>query len=236
VRAVIVDPDVHAQRCESPDLTVLLNFAFNAGLRTSTARFTIIASGDTFYARTLVERLRADGPRPGVLYRAERVNVAAFDLDDLTPSTVENPSRITHVETCTEPPYDQPPYTNACGDFLLTDRATMTGLRGFDESIRGARIHLDSRFAWTAMTVLDECVLLGRIFHIDHARSWLRSGGTYPGRPYVPQDRIPYLNDDDWGLGACVWGALGDRLLTVSDMRGYLGSAPLDSVPERTER
>ncbi len=36
----------------------------------------------------------------------------------------------------------------------MVDRATMNGLRGFDEGISFARLHLDSRFCYNAMAAV----------------------------------------------------------------------------------
>src|SRR5262249_23483248 len=109
------------------------------------------------------------------------------------------------------PPYDRPPYTHACGDFLLADRISMLGVRGFDEGIRSARLHLDSRFCLTAMDAGLSCNLIGQIFHINHARSFTVLGDAYPDAKYQWDGDLPYLNRRDWGLANYHWEEAGER-------------------------
>jgi hypothetical protein len=216
LRAIIIDAAVHAELCTADDLTMMLNFAYNPALRTSTADYCLITSGDLFFGRALADRI-ATGLEPGVLYRAERVNIRE-ELGVMEPvaSVIEDPANIVSVNTCTEPPYDEPPYRHACGDFLLVDRVTMAGLRGFDESIRFARLHLDSRFAFTAMRADLGCELLGRIYHINHGNAYSNLGESYPGRRYDYDEDLPYINPPDWGLARMTWAREDDRTWRIS--------------------
>src|SRR5262249_55049684 len=99
------------------------------------------------------------------------------------------------------------------------DRLTMMGLRGYDESVRSARLHLDSRMCWNAMSVVSDCTLLGRIYHINHHRSFINVGSKYPGRSYNYAQDLPYVNPANWGLADYHWQADGPRLWRVSPSR-----------------
>lgn len=227
LRAIVVDAAVHADLCEIPDLQIMLNFACNAALRTTAADYTLITGGDDFIGQQLAHRIVEDGLKPSCLYRAERVNVRE-DVDFIHPTVdvLESPDNVVTVDTCSEPPYDTPPYTNASGDFLLLDAGTMAGLRGLDESITFARLHLDSRFCANAMTVVDDCQLLGRIYHINHKASY-NNKKSVPGKSYNWDWGLPYVNSPDWGLARYSWTRDSDRLYHVSRGTNAGDGAPL---------
>ncbi len=204
---VVVPRTIHDEFESGEEMPIVLSVAVNAGLRAATGSHVLVTGGDDFFGTALLKRIARDGLTRGVVYRAERVNIRTdLPWGELTPSAIEDPHRIDSVDTCTEPPYDRPPFTNACGDFLMLDRSTMLGLRGFDETVRKGRLHLDSRFALNAMAVCGEAELLGRIFHLSHARSFVNTPiGGYAGLRINPAREVPYLNAAAWGLGAYSW-------------------------------
>ncbi|MCC8432207.1 hypothetical protein [Reyranella aquatilis] len=215
VRCVVVAPEVHKAICQGP-MPIMLNPAINAAVRTSEADYLVVTGGDCFFGRALADRIAREGLVANRLYRAERVNIRAdIDFVSATPAEIEDPANIVSVDTCSEPPYDRPPFTNASGDFLMMDRATMTGLRGFDEAIDFSKLHLDSRLCWTCMDAGMDCELLGRIFHISHTQSYVNAGGAYDSQSYVTEVSLPYLNPDEWGLGRFAWTRDGDRVWHV---------------------
>lgn len=238
VRALICDAELHDKLCESSDLEMMLNFPINAAIRSSTADFLYVTGGDVFLSRKVAARMLDPGLRARTLYRAERVNIRP-DLDFATAPAdlLESPDVIESVNTCSEPPFDKPPYLHACGDFLLMDRASLTGIRGFDESITFARLHLDSRFCRTAMAAGLDCELLGRILHINHSKSYTNNLNTYPGRSYSYDQNLPYLNGIDWGLAGFEWRRLGERLHRIGfpANRRTEGKVPESLTPDLIE-
>ena len=94
-----------------------------------------------------------------------------------------------------------PEFSNASGDFLLLTRATWRRLRGFNETVRHAKIHKDAQFchrAWIEGLSFDT---LGPIWHLDHDGSYSNAGvlrGS-PDAPYGPEWewRADYRNPDD---------------------------------------
>jgi len=237
--AVVVDPAIHASLSVSDDMPIVLSMAVNAGIRAADGDFVLVTGGDVFFGTDVPDRIATHGLEPGVLYRAERVNIRPdLPWGSLTASSIEDPERVESVDTCTEPPYDAPPFTNASGDFLMADRASMLALRGFDERVHHGRLHLDSRFALNAMHICTRAELLGRIFHISHARSWVNHAmPTYAGTRINPHREVPYLNGDDWGLGAMRWSPSGSggRVWNVSFGTGGLPDVP-DSLRSHVER
>jgi hypothetical protein len=217
LRGIVVDADVHDALCTSPKLNMMLNFALNCGLRTSKADYCLVSAGDLFIGSTIAGYIRGVGLTRNCLYRAERVNISPnLDFAKITPADVEDAGNIISINTCTEPPYDRPPYTHACGDFLLADRLSMLGVRGFDEGIRSARLHLDSRFCMTAMDAGLNCNLIGQIFHINHTQSYTVLGDAYPDAKYQWDGGLPYLNPRNWGLADHQWVEAGERQWRVS--------------------
>src|SRR5262249_47812780 len=171
----------HASLCENPRLAVMLNFAINPAIRSSQADYLLISGGDILFSEHLAARLVQEGLQPGCLYRAERVTIRNdLGFPHCSRRQIEDPANIVMVDTCSEPPYNTPPFTNASGDFILIDRLTMMGLRGFDEGVRNARLHLDSKLCRNAMAIGMSSKLMGRIFHIDHQRSYNRMLTAYP--------------------------------------------------------
>ncbi|HZQ01795.1 MAG TPA: hypothetical protein VFB13_19790 [Reyranella sp.] len=215
LRAIVVEPEVHEVLCES-DQAIMLNFSLNCGLRTSTADYCLISAGDLFIGRQLADYIKGLGLIRNCLYRAERVNIRPdLDFNRITPELIEADSSLASIDTCTEPPYDVPPYFHACGDFLLTDRLSMQGIRGFDEGIRFARLHLDSRFCSTATAAGLNTNLAGQIFHISHTKSYTNQLTSYHDKPYAYRRGLPYLNGPQWGLADHVWESRGERLWSV---------------------
>jgi len=222
LRALVIDRSVHQQLSQSAQLTMMLNFAYNPALRTSQADFVLITSGDLFYGRGLADRIVGDGLRGGCLYRAERVNVRpTLDFSRSGSEEIEASQNVVAVDSCSSPPYDQPPFTNACGDFIMMDRVSMLGIRGFDESIRFARAHLDSRCCTTALQAGMECELLGQIFHVDHAASMSNLGSAYPMSNYDFNLDLPYLNPPNWGLADARWADAGERTVSIGPELTY---------------
>lgn len=216
VRGIVVEADVHKSLSRGRQ-AMMMNFPVNAAIRTSDADYLVITGGDILFGKNLCERL-VHNARPGCLYRAERVNIRSdLDFGRLVPQMVEDPSNIISVDTCREPPFDRPPYTNASGDFIMMDRLTLAGLRGMDESIDFARLHLDSRMSMNALQAGLDCQLMGQIFHISHSRSFSRAVSTYPDHEYIWDCSLPYLNGGNWGLADRSWRRLSDRLWQVSD-------------------
>jgi hypothetical protein len=241
VRAIVVDREVHEYYCESDDLQVLLNFGLNPAIRTSSSDFFLITGGDIFMGRELANRIVAEGLVPGCLYRAERVNVRRdLPFESITGETLEADENVVSVDSCAQPPYNVPPFTHACGDFILLDTVSMLGIRGFDEGIRFARLHLDSRCCLTAMAAGLNCELLGRIYHVDHARSYVNQGSSYPGRIYNPQAGMPYLNPPTWGLADMHWERLDSRMWRVRlpslSSPAEPGRMPSGITPENLDR
>jgi hypothetical protein len=232
VRGIVVDPEIHQALCEVDDLPMLLTYAFNAGFRTTGADYCLGSCGDIFYSTALSETIVREGLRTACLYRAERASIRNdLPFAQATAAAIELPANIVGVDTCSEPPYDQPPYTNAAGDFSMLDAGTMFGLRGYDEGVTYARLHIDARFGLAAMSVVNDCRLLGRIFHVSHAKSHSNPTSRAAGRIYDYTANLPYLNSPAWGLANYDWHEQGQRLFHVRLPVGEAVHAIPDYLP-----
>src|SRR4029453_12188753 len=101
-----------------------------------------------------------------------------------------------------------PAFSNAPGDFLPLASATWRRLRGFNETVRFAKIHKDGQFchrAWIEGLTFDT---LGPIWHLDHDGSYSNVGALQgsPDAPYGPEWtwRQDYRNPSSWGLSAAI--------------------------------
>jgi hypothetical protein len=198
---------------------VLTPLAMNVNLRSSRAEFVLVTGGDVFFSRrVLAEAKKSLTARK--LFRAQRVDIDQnFDFASAAPGDIEDQAPVLKVHSCTEPPWNKPPFTGAAGDFILMDRASFVGFRGFDETVRKYLLNLDTRFVMMPMELGFPVQLLGDIHHINHASSWANSG---PSRPYDAYDfmaDLPYLNGRHWGLGDFAWTRLNDRLMRISVSR-----------------
>lgn len=212
LRAIVVDHQVHGDLCQSASLVMMLNFGLNAAVRTSESDFIVISGGDVFLGRD-VASLMLRGLARECLYRAIRVDIRP-DLDFQRPDAdvLEDPRNVVRVNND-----NQKPYYNACGDFILMDRTSFQRVRGFDENIRNARLHLDSRCCASAIAMGLRCRLLGHVYHIDHSRSYVNSEREDNQRDqFDVQTDIPYHNPEAWGLQDRKWVKNEERFDFVS--------------------
>lgn len=210
LRAIVVDAAVHKELCLDSSLQMMLNFPLNAALRTSDSDFLVISGGDVFFGSDVARWMARRGLRQRCLYRATRVDIRN-DLDFKNPEqkVLESQKNLIRVNE-----NGGPPYYNACGDFILVDRASMQDIRGFDENIRNARLHLDSRCCASAMTLGLQCRHIGHVYHVDHSRSYVNSPAEDTTRCAL--ENIPYRNPDHWGLANRKWLRESERVWRVS--------------------
>lgn len=211
LRSIVVDSSVHRELCRSECLQMMLNFSLNAALRTSQSDFLLISGGDVFLGHDVASWLARRGLSQACLYRATRVDIRNdLDFKDPERKILESSQNAVRVNGS-----NVPPYYNACGDFILLDRESMHRIRGFDEAILDARLHLDSRCCAAAIALGFRCKHIGHVYHIDHSRSHVNmptGGAPNYGDPFR---NIPYCNPDHWGLADRKWEQESERLWRV---------------------
>ena len=107
-------------------------------------------------------------------------------------------------------PWEQPPHTNASGDFLLMARPVWFELKGYRELTTHA--HIDSIMVWLAKSAGLRQVTLGagmRLYHQEHDRSSHKTMPQTDWRPWKVQfdaalerGAVMATNNDDWGLAS----------------------------------
>ncbi len=246
-RAYIVDPAWHAAISSNPRLQFMEFFAKNVAVRRSTADAILTTNSDVFLSEALVARLAAAPLEDEHVYRAVRYDVdrhcgwqhAGASAREAVLADPRHHLRVNQLAA--------PEYANAAGDFLLLTRATWRRLRGFNETVRYAKIHKDGQFCHRAWIEGLRFETVGPIWHLDHDGSYSNVGSLRgaPDAPYGPEWpwREDYRNADDWGLatsseaasGAVVTlqppaGAGGDRPASPPPVAGALGSTLLATL------
>ncbi|MEO5823090.1 MAG: hypothetical protein ABIT71_21510, partial [Vicinamibacteraceae bacterium] len=203
-RAYVVEPAWHAAMSTNPRLQFMEFFAKNVAVRRSTADAILTTNSDVFLSEALVARLAAAPLEDEHVYRAVRYDVDRHcDWQRGGEAVLADPRHHLRINQLTAPEF-----SNAAGDFLLLTAATWRRLRGFNETVRYAKIHKDGQFchrAWIEGLTFDT---LGPIWHLDHDGSYSNVGvlrGSADA-PYGPEWawREDYRNADDWGLRTAI--------------------------------
>ena len=200
-----MDPEWHAAISTNPRLQFMEFFAKNVAVRRSTADAILTTNSDVFLSKALVARLAEAPLEDEHVYRAVRYDVDRHcDWRAGGEAVLADPRHHVRVNQLSAPEF-----ANGAGDFLLLTRATWQRLRGFNETVRFAKIHKDGQFchrAWIEGLTFDT---LGPIWHLDHDGSYSNAGALRgsPDAPYGPEWewQADYRNPDGWGL------ARGDR-------------------------
>ena len=207
-RAYVVDPAWHAATSTNPRLQFMEFFAKNVAVRRSTADAILTTNSDVFLSEALVARLAAAPLEDEHVYRAVRYDVDRHcdwrqSGDAAREAVLADPKHHLRVNHLTAPEF-----SNAAGDFLLLTANTWRRLRGFNETVRYAKIHEDRQFCHRAWIEGLTFETLGPIWHLDRDGSYSNVGTLdgAPDAPYGPEWpwREDYRNRDDWGLAAAV--------------------------------
>jgi tetratricopeptide (TPR) repeat protein len=208
-RAYVVEPAWHDAISTNPRLQFMEFFAKNVAVRRSTADAILTTNSDVFLSEALVARLAAAPLEDEHVYRAVRYDVDRHcDWRRGGEPVLAEPRHHLRINQLAAPEF-----SNAAGDFLLLTAATWRRLRGFNETVRFAKIHKDGQFchrAWIEGLIFDT---LGPIWHLDHDGSYSNVGVLHgaPDAPYGPEWnwRDDYRNADDWGLATAVEESAG---------------------------
>jgi hypothetical protein len=229
-RAYVVDPAWHAAISTNPRLQFMEFFAKNVAIRRSTADAILTTNSDVFLSETVVARLAQAPLDDEHVYRAIRYDVDRHcdwrQGDDLAREAVlADPRHRLRVNRLTAPEF-----ANASGDFLLLTAATWRRLRGFNETVRYAKIHKDGQFCHRAWIEGLTFETLGPIWHLDHDGSYSNVGVLHgaPDAPYGPEWawRDDYRNPDGWGLDGAVEEPGGGPIVRLTGAPPVADAAP----------
>lgn len=203
-RAWVADPEWHRRLSTNPRLQFMEFFAKNAALRRSCADAILTTNSDVFLSEELVARLARISWREETVYRATRYDIdRTIEWRAVPEAVFADPARHVRVQHLAGPEFG-----NAAGDFLLLARATFHRLRGFNETVRYAKLHKDGQFCFRAWIEGLAVEPLGPIWHIDHDGSYANAGAGFgsPDAPYGPEwnYRVDYRNPASWGLSPAI--------------------------------
>jgi hypothetical protein len=198
-----VDARYHDAFSQNPRLQFHEFIAKNAGIRRAAGSYVLSTNTDIHLSRDIVTMISQQRLRPTVLYRATRVDLkSSLDVTNLGDDVFED-SRNQLVVNVLKPPF----FTNAAGDFLLLDRSSFHALRGFNEVLRVAKIHIDANFCYRADAQGFLLVDTGMcIYHLGEG-TYRAERRAYRARPAdAPwginwRKQVLYDNPPNWGLG-----------------------------------
>lgn len=173
------------------------------------------------------------------LHRARRISLEG--LRNLLRRL--DPRRLLHARS-------GPLHTNGCGDFTMLSRDRWHALRGYAEFPLFS-MHLDSLLCWQAAAAGARQHLLRtphRIYHIDHAHSWVTMDWrekleTFVRKPWLDLGVLRQVQAEmlsgggDLTINGADWGFGGETLPEV-EIRGgrkYTTAAPRETVEARDE-
>ena len=205
-RGIVVDRAYHAALSLNPRLEYLEFIAKNVGIRRALGEYVLTTNCDVFFSRAVLDVLQQARLERRVLYRAVRYDVKiTVDSSLVDWEMLEDPRNLEHPPRTLTPPF----MGGGTGDFLLLDRASLHGVRGFNEVYRVARVGVDHNFV---VKVLSDGLSIrdigGPVYHLNHLGSYRITRHVYKGReaaaPYGNirwQSRgVIYVNPTTWGL------------------------------------
>ena len=204
LRCYVVDPRYHDAYSLNPRLQFQEFLAKNVGIRRAHGLFILTTNTDIYFSRGIIERLGSRSLENRILYRAARCDLKShIDVSHVDWQVLED-SRNYDIVNAIYPPL----FTNASGDFLLTDYDSYHRLRGFNELYRLAKIHIDGNFCMKARASSVLPLDIGfPVYHVGRG-TFRAFAGLYRNQPETApwgdrrwKSAMVYENHPDWGLG-----------------------------------
>jgi hypothetical protein len=198
-----VDERYHDAFSQNPRLQFHEFIAKNVGIRRALGSYILVTNTDIYLSRDIVNMIARQTLRPMVLYRATRLDMKSWlDGTNLDETVLTDPRNQAALNVL-KPPY----FTNASGDFLLLDRFSFHALRGFNEIVRFAKIHIDANFCFHVrahgLSIADTGA---HVYHFGEG-TFRAQRRVYRARPSdAPwggnwRKQMLYDNPPNWGLG-----------------------------------
>ena len=205
LRVILVDPRYQSACTLNPRLAYLEYLAKNVGIRRAHGSVILATNTDIYLSRGVVDALAAGSVEPRTVYRATRIDVKlGADESQVHWDLLEDPRNQTTYKTI------QPPlYSGGSGDFILLDRESFHGLRGFNEVYRLARVGVDVNFLVKAYSSGYRIADIGApVYHTSHVGSFRTTKNVATGDAAEarwgaqgwPSRSVIYDNPDTWGL------------------------------------
>lgn len=203
VRTITVDAEYQSTLSLNPKLAYLEYIAKNVGVRRAAAPFVLASNCDIYLGKKVLDVIGGRALAAGAIYRAARYDLKlGLDESRIDWDALEDISNLATPPKDIRPPLFGP----GTGDFILADRDTWHGLRGFNEVYRVGRVGLDRNFIVKArssgVTIED---IGGPVYHVNHpgsnrlvAQTQAADSAPPPAAP-TPRD-VVYQNPVGWGL------------------------------------
>ena len=129
IRIIEVDSSIHSKYIGSQKKGLVGSVALNAGIRRARGKFVTSKMADTFFSDELIKFISKKTLDNNCLYRADRVDVNV-NLDLINSDWQD----YFNLNVFSRGYYNKKgPHLKACGDFMLMDKRSWDGIRGFHE-------------------------------------------------------------------------------------------------------
>ena len=198
--AYVVGPKWHARVCDNPNMVIMEFFAKNVALLRCKTPVALCMNADILFGPDTVKLLAGwRGCSKKTMYRVLARKDIKSDRVYEHVNELEDPSII--VKEWKSVP---PAFTQGAGDFQMALTSYWHDLRGFDETIRWAKIHKDHRMCTQVIAHGGKLVATASCYHLYHKSSYVNQK-AFPrhapwGPEYKPSNWMPYRNPDNWGL------------------------------------
>jgi len=198
--AYVADPAWHASVCDNPNMVIMEFFAKNVALRRCTTPVAVCLNADILLGPDTVNLLAGwRGCSKKTMYRVLSRKDIKSDRSYQHVNELDDPSIIVK-EWIAKPPA----YTQGAGDFQMALTSYWHKLKGFDETIRWAKIHKDHRMCTQVIAHGGKLVATASCYHLYHDSSYVNQRAFPRNAPWGPEYRpanwMPYHNSINWGL------------------------------------
>ena len=174
VRCLVVDVEVNNYLSENRNIPLHEFFAKNVGARRSNGELVLFTNADLLFGKKTFEFLASATIGELDVIRNHRMTITNQEdiLNHIIASDeglelLENPQVWKNFDHA-----GGPPCTAASGDFTLVSRHLLNRVTGYDEKIKFASTHLDSRFLYRVYQMTQRFHVIDKGYHVDHNRSY----------------------------------------------------------------
>ena len=212
--AYVVGPEWHNYVCDNPNMVIMEFFAKNVALVRCDTPVALCMNADILFGPDTISLLAGwRGCGKTTMYRVLSRKDIKSDKVYEHVDELEDPSIIVKEWKSAPPAFSQ-----GAGDFQMALTSYWQELRGFDETIRWAKIHKDHRMCVQVIKRGGNLVAKASCYHLYHKSSYVNQK-SFPtkapwGPEYNPESWMPYQNPANWGLSqARTIDVFGCRLL-----------------------
>lgn len=200
VRVYVVPPELHAEVGRGGRAPLLEYHAKNVGIRRARTDWVIATNADAAFGLDTVRTILHTPLSEDVVWTTER-----FDI----PWREGREDEI-GLSDCLR--YRRPiPYSPlGTGEFAFASRRLWERVRGYDEAMTRHRIGVDQRGIAQMIKHGARSQRAGTLLHLAHPSSCTEGVRPHHGE-WASLENLPYVNDENWGLGDRREVEIGER-------------------------